>query len=210
MSRKEPNTLIALSSSTWDEEELRVAKRVLDSGNLSMGKEVAEFEETFAATVGSRFAVMFNSGSSANLGLFFALKYGKDINLKQSSEVIVPAVSWSTSFYPISQAGFKLRFVDVNHKTLNIDPDKVLENINDKTGAILAVNLLGNPSELSILRDIAESKNIILLEDSRNIFFLFQPPYLHNGRGYGCNGLSRIATGNAINSSSWLDKGFAG
>jgi CDP-6-deoxy-D-xylo-4-hexulose-3-dehydrase len=166
MSRKEPNTLIALSSSTWDEEELRVAKRVLDSGNLSMGKEVAEFEETFAATVGSRFAVMFNSGSSANLGLFFALKYGKDINLKQSSEVIVPAVSWSTSFYPISQAGFKLRFVDVNHKTLNIDPDKVLENINDKTGAILAVNLLGNPSELSILRDIAESKNIILLEDN--------------------------------------------
>jgi CDP-6-deoxy-D-xylo-4-hexulose-3-dehydrase len=131
-----------------------------------MGKEVAEFEETFAATVGSRFAVMFNSGSSANLGLFFALKYGKDINLKQSSEVIVPAVSWSTSFYPISQAGFKLRFVDVNHKTLNIDPDKVLENINDKTGAILAVNLLGNPSELSILRDIAESKNIILLEDN--------------------------------------------
>lgn len=166
MRSDESNKYISLSSSTWDEEDLQAAKRVLDSGHLSMGKEVSEFEEAFAAKVGSRFAVMFNSGSSANLGLFFALKYAKETRINEAAEVIVPAVSWSTSFYPVSQAGFKLRFVDVNHKTLNIDPDKVLENINEKTGAILAVNLLGNPAELSLLKEIAEEKNVLLLEDN--------------------------------------------
>lgn len=166
MRSDETNKYISLSSSTWDEEDLQAAKRVLDSGYLSMGKEVSEFEESFAAKVGSRYAVMFNSGSSANLGLFFALRYAKETKINEAAEVIVPAVSWSTSFYPVSQAGFKLRFVDVDHKTLNIDPDKVLENINEKTGAILAVNLLGNPAELSLLKAIAEEKNILLLEDN--------------------------------------------
>lgn len=157
---------LPLSTSTWDDEDLNSAKRVLDSGNLSMGKEVESFESAFADYVGSRYAVMFNSGSSANLGLFFALRYGKDINLKERAEIIVPAVSWSTSFYPISQAGFILRFVDVDEGTLNISPDRVLENINEKTGAIFAVNLLGNPANLEMLKDIAESKKLMLLEDN--------------------------------------------
>jgi len=157
---------LPLASSTWDHEDLTAAKRVLDSGNLTMGKEVASFEQAFADFVGSRYAVMFNSGSSANLGMLFSLKYVRGTRLREKSEVIVPAVSWSTTFFPVTQAGFKLRFVDIRRDTLNIDVEKVLENITDKTGAILAVNLLGNPAELKTLQEIADDNGLILIEDN--------------------------------------------
>ena len=109
---------------------------------------------------------MFNSGSSANLAMLFSLKYSKEHGLRPGCEVIVPAVSWSTTYYPVSQAGFRLRFVDVNKDTLNIDLNEVEKNINKNTGAILAVNLLGNPADLQNLRRIAESNGLVLIEDN--------------------------------------------
>jgi CDP-6-deoxy-D-xylo-4-hexulose-3-dehydrase len=157
---------LPLASSTWDEKEIVAAKRVIDSGNTTMGLEVAEFEDKFAQVTGSKFAVMFNSGSSANLAMLFSLKYSKEHGLRPGSEVIVPAVSWSTTYYPVSQAGFRLRFVDVNQETLNIDLNEVEKNINRNTGAILAVNLLGNPADLQNLRRIAESHGLVLIEDN--------------------------------------------
>lgn len=157
---------LPLASSTWDEKEIIAAKNVLDSGKTTMGLEVAEFEAKFAQTTGSKFAVMFNSGSSANLAMLFSLKYSKELGLRPGCEVIVPAVSWSTTYYPVSQAGFRLRFVDVNKDTLNIDLNEVEKNINKNTGAILAVNLLGNPADLQNLRRIAESNGLVLIEDN--------------------------------------------
>ena len=157
---------LPLASSTWDEKEIIAAKNVLDSGKTTMGLEVAEFEAKFAQATGSKFAVMFNSGSSANLAMLFSLKYSKELGLRPGCEVIVPAVSWSTTYYPVSQAGFRLRFVDVNKDTLNIDLNEVEKNINKNTGAILAVNLLGNPADLQNLRRIAESNGLVLIEDN--------------------------------------------
>jgi CDP-6-deoxy-D-xylo-4-hexulose-3-dehydrase len=94
------------------------------------------------------------------------LKYSKYFALKPGAEIIVPAVSWSTTFYPVSQAGFKLKFVDINPETLNIDIDEVAKSINEQTGAILAVNLLGNPSSLNELSKLARANNILLIEDN--------------------------------------------
>jgi CDP-6-deoxy-D-xylo-4-hexulose-3-dehydrase len=109
---------------------------------------------------------MFNSGSSANLGLIAAAKYMKNPIFQPGDEVIVPAVSWSTTYYPIHQQELVLSFVDIDIETLNIDINKVKEAITPKTRAIFAVNLLGNPSELKALRSLAHENGLVLLEDN--------------------------------------------
>ena len=158
--------MYSLASTTWDDEEIAVANSLLTSGELTMGKEVKEFEEQFAKYIGTNYAVMFNSGSSANLAIFAALKYVKDSKLTEGDHVIVPAVSCSTTFYPINQIGYILDFVDIDPNTLNIDIDEVEKRITPKTKAIFTVNLLGNPSDLVALSEIAKKHNLLLLEDN--------------------------------------------
>ena len=155
-----------LASTTWDEEEISVATQLLNSGELTMGKQVKEFEEQFANYIGTKYAVMFNSGSSANLAMLAAIKYVKDSKLSDGDQIIVPAVSWSTTYYPINQMGFVLDFVDIDLNTLNIDIAQVEKKITSKTKAIITVNLLGNPSNLIALKEIASRYNLILLEDN--------------------------------------------
>tara|TARA_B100000073_G_scaffold345744_1_gene355504 strand:- start:1043 stop:2071 length:1029 start_codon:yes stop_codon:yes gene_type:complete len=109
---------------------------------------------------------MVNSGSSANLLMIASLCYSQNHNVQKGDEVIVPAVSWSTTYYPVNQYGLKLVFVDVDRETLNIDVNQVIKAINSKTRIIFAVNLLGNPCDLEKLKSICEEKNIILIEDN--------------------------------------------
>jgi len=161
-----PEVIYPLASTTWDSEEVRAATRLLESNQLTMGAEVRKFEEDFAQYIGSKYAVMFNSGSSANLGMLAALRYFRNSPVQEGDEVIVPAVSWSTTYYPVNQVGLTLKFVDVNLKTLNIDVNLVEQAIGPKTKAILAVNLLGNPAELNVLRALSEKHNLVLLEDN--------------------------------------------
>ena len=158
--------MYSLASSTWDDEEVEVASKLLASGNLTMGPQVAEFEKQFAQYIGTKYAVMFNSGSSANLGIFAGLRYMKNSPLKPGDHILVPAVSWSTTYYPVNQCGFILDFVDIDSKTLNIDVDLVRSAITPNTKAIFAVNLLGNPADLLTLRNIADEHNILLIEDN--------------------------------------------
>ena len=161
-----PEVTYPLASTTWDSEEVRAATRLLESNQLTMGAEVRKFEEDFAQYIGSKYAVMFNSGSSANLGMLAALRYVRNSPVQEGDEVIVPAVSWSTTYYPVNQVGLTLKFVDVNLQTLNIDVNLVEQAIGPKTKAILAVNLLGNPAELNVLRALSEKHNLVLLEDN--------------------------------------------
>jgi len=153
-----------LSDNTWDEKEYKALNEVIESGFFSMGEKVAKFEKDFAKKFNTKYAVMSNSGSSANLLAIAALVYSKKLN--KGDEVIVPAVSWSTTYFPLAQHNLQLKFVDINPKTLNIDTNKVLEAITDKTKAIFAVNLLGNPNDFDVLNEICEEKNIILIEDN--------------------------------------------
>ncbi len=155
-----------LATTSWDQLEIDAIQRVIISGNYSMGKEVAKFEEQFAKYIGSKYCVMVNSGSSANLIMVGAMFYKKNNPWKIGDEIIVPAVSWPTTYYPLHQYGLKLKFVDIDLETLNLDLNGLASAITDKTRGILAVNLLGNPNDFSKIREIIGNRNITLLEDN--------------------------------------------
>lgn len=153
-----------LSDDTWDSKELEAISRVIKSNRFSMGKEVKEFECDFSKKVGSKYAVMSNSGSSANLLAIASLIYSG--RLSKGDEVLVPAVSWSTTYFPLSQHDLKLKFVDINKDTLNIDVEQLESAISEKTKAIFAVNLLGNPNDYDKIIEICEKYDLIMIEDN--------------------------------------------
>jgi len=156
-----------LGESSWDHREIEALKRVIDSGFYSMGSEVKAFEEAFADYVGSRYCVMVNSGSSANLLMVAALRYRKGgLSIRTGDEVIVPPVSWSTSYYPFSQYGIKLRFVDIDRETLNYDLAALSSAVDENVSAILAVNLLGNPNDFDEIQSLISGRDILLIEDN--------------------------------------------
>jgi len=158
--------LLPLAINNWDQSEIEAINKVLSSGRLTMGELVEKFEYEFALYAGVKHAVMFNSGSSANLALLYSFNFSKNYFLPSGSEIIVPAVSWSTTFYPVNQAGYKLVFVDIDPRTLNLDLNQVESAITENTRGIFAVNLLGNPAQLDELSQLAKSRNLILIEDN--------------------------------------------
>lgn len=157
-----------LATSSWDHNEIEALHRVIASDYYSMGHEVSSFEQQFASFFGSKYAVMVNSGSSANLLMTAALIYTKNQKLKlfRGDEVIVPAVSWPTTYYPLSQYGLHLKFVDIDFETLNYDLSALNDAVTDRTRAIMAVNLLGNPNDFDEINRIIGDRNIVVVEDN--------------------------------------------
>ena len=156
-----------LATSSWDENEYNALQEVIDSGHFSMGPKVAECERNFATFFGSSFAVMVNSGSSANLLMIAALMFRQSNKLEPGDEVIVPAVSWSTTYYPLTQYGLKLVFVDIDRDTLNYDLNALEEAAKSKAvKLIMCVNLLGNPNDFSSIQAIAEKNGQEIVEDN--------------------------------------------
>lgn len=155
-----------LASTSWDEKEILAIQDVIKSDNYTMGDKVKLFEKNFADYTNNKYCVMVNSGSSANLLAIAALFYKKENPLKRGDEVIVPAVSWATTYYPLYQYGLKLKFVDVDKYTLNFDLNELKKAITEKTKMIFAVNLLGNPNDFNEIKNMIENKNIYLLEDN--------------------------------------------
>ena len=157
-----------LATATWDQDENEALKGVIASGMFTMGPKVFEFEREFASYVGASHCVMVNSGSSANLLMVAALFYTKNTSLilKPGDEVIVPAVSWSTTYFPLHQYGLKIKFVDIDLKTLNYDLNALEKAVTDKSRLIMAVNLLGNPNDFDRISHIIGERNIILIEDN--------------------------------------------
>ena len=115
------NMFYELAASTWGAEEIDAIQRVIASDRFTIGPNVAAFEQAFAAYHGCKYAVMVNSGSSANLIAVAALFYKKDRPLQRGDEVIVPAISWATTYHPLQQYGLKLKIVDVELDTINMD-----------------------------------------------------------------------------------------
>ena len=154
-----------LATDTWDEDEFQAIMSVLESRNFSMGVEVAHFQSEFASFFGSKYGVMSNSGSSANLLAAAAMRYtGR--HSPHRRDVIVPAVSWSTTYFPLSQLGYRLKFIDVELDTLNAPATGIEDAIDEGTAGIMVVNLLGNPSELSRVRQIADDYGLFMIEDN--------------------------------------------
>lgn len=153
-----------LCDNPWDNEEIEAINSVIDSGMYTMSKNVAEYEKKFAEHFGSKYAVMVSSGSTANLLGIAALVYSG--RLTKGSEVIVPAVSWSTTYFPLEQFGMKLVFVDIDKDTLNMSIEHVKRAISPCTKMIFAVNLLGNANDFDELLKISKENNILLAEDN--------------------------------------------
>jgi len=155
-----------LSSNSWGEEEALVFQKTMEKGRFTMGENVKKFEEAFADRIGDQNTLMVSSGSMANLVGLSALFYKKNNPLKRGDEVIVPSISWATTYYPLQQYGLKLKFLDVELDTLNIDVSRLEEALTSKTRMVLAVSILGNPCALNILRKFCDRHDLYLFEDN--------------------------------------------
>jgi len=155
-----------LATSTWDEKELNAIQSVIDKDIFTMGDSVKQFEEDFAKFLDKKYCVMVSSGSTANLIATAALFYTKNPMLKRGDEVIVPAVSWSTTYFPLQQYGLKLKFVDIDLETLNYDLEALKSAITENTKMIMTVNLLGNPNDFDKINKMIKDKDIFILEDN--------------------------------------------
>lgn len=155
-----------LAHTSWGDEEIQAMQNVITSGFFTMGANVRAFEEAFAAYHGRAHGVMANSGSSANLISIAALSFKKDKPLQRGDEVIVPAISWSTMYHPLQQYGLKLRFVDVELDSLNIDVAQLEAALTPKTRAVCALSVLGNPAKLDVIRAFCDAHDLIFFEDN--------------------------------------------
>ena len=155
-----------LSSSTWDNKELEAIHSVIKSNNYTMGAQVIQFENNFKKFINRKYCLMVSSGSAANLISIASFFYTKRPMLKKNDEVIVPAVSWSTTYFPLQQFGLKLKFVDIDLNTLNYNLDDLKSAITSNTRMIVAVNLLGNPNDFDAINKIIKKKNIFIFEDN--------------------------------------------
>jgi len=155
-----------LASSSWGPEEYQAIQQVLDSGQLTLGPSVQQFENDFARKFGIEHALMMSSGSAANLVAVAALFYKKERPLQRGDEVIVPSISWATTYYPLQQYGLRLRFIDVDLTTLNMDVSQLEHALTPRTRMVVAVSILGNPSALDALRAFCDHHGLYLFEDN--------------------------------------------
>ena len=155
-----------LASSSWGPEEIAAMRRGIESRRFTMGEHVERFEESFRAKFGVRHALMVGSGSAANLVGIAALSYVRNRPLKRGDEVIVPAISWATTYYPLQQYGLRLRFVDVELDTLNMDVSRLEQALTPRTRMVVAVSVLGNPCALDTLRAFCDRHGLYLFEDN--------------------------------------------
>jgi CDP-4-dehydro-6-deoxyglucose reductase, E1 len=160
-------TRIPLTVPTYGAEEVMESLESLLSTWVSMGKKVKRFEEMFARYLGTRHAVMVNSGSSANLLAMSVLTNSMiHDSIPPGSEVITPAVTWVTTVYPIVNAGCIPVLVDVELESYNVKPEAVESAVTSKTKAVVPVHLLGNPCKIDAIEKTARENGLFVLEDS--------------------------------------------
>lgn len=147
-----------------DDQEAKRVLKVLDEHRTIMGKETREFEGRTARLFGRKYAVMVNSGSSANL---LALEL---LNLPKESEVITPLLTFSTTVAPLIQKGLVPVFADVELGKYQINIDHVEKLITRKTKALMIPLLLGNVPDLKRLQHLAKKNNLAFILDSCDAF----------------------------------------
>jgi len=155
-----------LTNTVLDNDDIKSGVKVLKSKWITMGRETLNFENTFSKKISNRPSIMVNSGSSANLLIFQCLINPKVKKLKKDDEVLIPAICWSTSLWPIIQSGLKVKFVDIDPKTLNLDLDNFEKKITKKTKALMLVHAMGNCADMEKIVRICKKKKIILIEDA--------------------------------------------
>ena len=157
-----------VAADTFGPEERAAVEEVLASGRFTMGPRVAEFEAAFAEWVGSPHAVMVNSGSSANLLMVEAMLRGSDAEpgWQPGDEVLVPALAWPTTVWPLVQLGLTPVFVDIDPDTLAIDLASAESVVSDKTRGMFLIHVLGQPPDMAAVVEFNRAHGLHLLEDT--------------------------------------------
>ena len=156
-----------LYNNAFTNEDILSGIEVLLSQKMTMSKITEKFEHQFAKFIGSKHALMVNSGSSANLLASFALINPKKKNrLKSGDKFLIPAICWSTSLWPLIQCGLKPKFIDVNKDNFCIDDDLLNKKILKEIKAIVTIHILGNSSNIKKISSLAKKNNIFLIEDT--------------------------------------------
>jgi len=153
-------TVIHYAWAIYDYREIYAVLKSLMSGWLGLGRYGKRFEKEFSEFLGIKYAVLTNSGSSANLLAVEALK------LPRGSEAITPATTFPTTVNPLIQKGIKPVFIDVNLGTYNVDASEVENAITKNTKLIMLPHTLGNPNEMDAIMDLAEDNELYVIEDA--------------------------------------------
>ena len=135
---------------------------------LTSGRYTNEFEKKLASYLGVKFCSLVNSGSSANLNAFMALTSPllKERAIKRGDEVITVACGFPTTIAPIIQYGAVPVFVDVTIPQYNIDVEMLEKALSPKTKAVMIAHTLGNPFDLSKVKEFCDKNNLWLVEDN--------------------------------------------
>jgi len=155
-----PHDAIPPARPVIGEAEIEAAVRVLRSGMVVQGPEVAAFEQEFAALVGDRHCVAVNSGTSALHLALLGLGFGP------GDEIIVPSFSFAASANAIRLVGATPVFVDIEPGSFCVDPDAVAAAITPRTVAVMPVHLYGHPAAMDRLVPIAERHGLAIVEDA--------------------------------------------
>jgi CDP-4-dehydro-6-deoxyglucose reductase, E1 len=161
------NFFFPLVENPYSDDDIRKGIDVLKSKQLTISNKTKFFEKKFSEKLKSKYSLMVNSGSSANLMALQCLinPYRKN-RLSRGDEVLIPALCWSTSLWPIIQSGLKPIFIDIDENSLNIDESKIEKQITKKTKAIMLVHVLGNCCNMDQIMRIKKKYNLILVEDT--------------------------------------------
>jgi CDP-4-dehydro-6-deoxyglucose reductase, E1 len=160
-------TPIPYAGRVFDHEEVEAAVKSSLDFWLTLGPEGAAFEKELAKYVGTKHAVLVNSGSSANLLAFMALTSPTlDRPIVPGDEVITVAASFPTTVNPIIQAGCVPVFVDVDLRTANIDVSMLEPALSERTRAVMIAHTLGNPFDVGAVTAFCKERNLYLVEDN--------------------------------------------
>jgi len=154
-----------LSVATYGVDEIIEALNSLCAFRTSMHEKTRQFEINFAKYQGSSDAVMVNSGSSADLILCMLLTNPIEKKLEKNDEILIPAVTWPTQIWSAMMAGLKVRLVDVDPQTINIDIEDLESSISSRTRAISLVHVMGNPCDMDRIMELANKHDLIIIED---------------------------------------------
>ena len=184
---EEKNHSYPLASAPFESEDIISGAETLLKGRITMSGITKKFENEFAKFLGVKYALMVNSGSSANLLAFFALTNPMNKKkIKPNYECILPSICWSTSLWPIVQSGLKPVFIDVDLNTFNLNLDLLEKSISKKTKAVLAVHILGNSTDMNRLMSIVRKKKLVLIEDTcESLGSTYKSKYLGTFGKYG-------------------------
>ena len=152
---------IRLQEVNYDTQEVEEALKSLLSTYVVMGEKTKLFEQLWSKWIGRNYSVFVNSGSSGLLLAMMWIKFKKSTSIK--NEILIPAVTWSTSIFPAIIVGLKPVLVDVDLS--NLCTNSFAEHISDNTVAILPVHLMGHACNMEVIMEEAKKHNLVVIED---------------------------------------------